>query len=106
MTSEMNSIDTNGNASDGNCYPVHAAVAKALRSPLRPFDTYIGPYIAHKRGKLFLGVGVGSYAGYVCLWPGGVAPAYCKPVVCEYGNPDDISAAIAAARRTLRIKTA
>lgn len=101
MTGEMGWIKANGDAGDGNSYPVHAQVARALRCRLRPFDTYIGPYIAHKRGKLFIGSDDGCTA-YVCLWPGGAAPAFCEPVVSELFYWNDADAALEAARSVLK----
>ena len=93
MTGEVSWIKANGEDSRGDHYPVHAAVAKALRAPLRPFDVYIGPYIATKKGWLFLDEGEGQ----AVLWPGGRAPAYCEPKVAEY-FPGDAADAIRAAR--------
>ena len=101
MTGEMGWIKPNGDAGDGESYPVHAAVARALHSPLRPFDTYIGPYIQHKRGRLFISSDDGVI-GTVCLWPGGVAPAQCEPVTADYFPLDDAWGALTAARDVLR----
>lgn len=101
MTGEMGWIKANGEASDGNSYPVHATVARALRSRLRPFDTYIGPYIAHKRGRLWISSDDGA-VGTVCLWPGGIAPAFCEPITADYFPLDDADAALEAARECLR----
>ena len=101
MTGEVAWINANGEDSRGDVYGVHAQVARALRCRLRPFDAYIGPYIAHKRGKLFLSSEDG-YSGTACIWPGGVAPAYCKPIVAAFWNVNDPAAALAAARDVLR----
>ena len=45
MTGEMMTIDQEGLDSNGEDWPTHAAVAKAVGGTLRPFDTYQGPYI-------------------------------------------------------------
>jgi len=45
MTGEMCWIDQNGMDSNGDCYELHAAVAKAIGGTLQPFDVYQGPYI-------------------------------------------------------------
>jgi hypothetical protein len=101
MTGEMSWIKADGEAADGNTYPVHASVARKLRSPLRPFDTYIGPYIAHKRGRIFISSEDGC-VGTVCLWPGGIAPAFREPIVAEYFPLDDAEQALAATRDVLQ----
>lgn len=101
MTGEMNWIKPNGDAGDGESYPLHAAIARALRSRLRPFDTYVGPYIDHKRGKIFITSEDGC-TGTVCMWPGGVAPAYREPLVSEYFPAEDVDAARAAVSEVLR----
>lgn len=101
MTGEMAWIKPNGEDSNGDVYDIHAQVARALRCQLRPFDKYIGPYIAHKRGKLFISA-EDSGAGTVCLWPGGIAPAYREPIVAEFFPFNDASAALAAARDVLK----
>lgn len=100
MTGEVSWIKPNGEDSRGDVYETHARVARALRCKLLPFDAYIGPYIAHKRGKLFLSSEDG-FLGTVCLWPGGIAPAYRDPVVVEYAPADDADAALAAARAAI-----
>ena len=100
MTGEMSWIKPNGEDSNGGCWEVHAKVARALRCRLRPFDVYIGPYIAHKLGKLWIS-SEGSF-GTVCLWPGGIAPAYREPVVAEYAPWDDVELALFAARQVLK----
>ena len=50
MTGEMYHIDQDGKDDSGNEWPIHAAIAKALRedghdATLQPFDQYQGPYI-------------------------------------------------------------
>ena len=100
MTGEMGWVKPNGEDSNGDCWSVHAYVARSLRCRLRPFDTYIGPYICHKRGMLFIGSEDGS-DGNVCLWPDGEAPAYREPIVETYFPIDDQDAALAAARSVL-----
>ena len=35
-------------------WPIHRAIARALRGRLRPFDQYQGPYIAWKGKRLFI----------------------------------------------------
>lgn len=99
MTGEVSWIKSTGEDSRGDYYPIHAAIAKALRVPLRPFDVYIGPYVATKKGWLFLD----DNEGQVVLWPGGVAPAYCEPKVADY-FPGDVLSAVAAARSLVRRK--
>lgn len=101
MTGEMMKIDSGGNDSNGDTWSTHAYVARSLRRPLRPFDAYIGPYIACKEGRLWLGTDDG-YTGYACLWPDGVAPAYCEPIVVHAGFCDDVESALMAARECLR----
>lgn len=46
MTGEMNAINQDGLDSNGESWPVHAAVAKAVGGVLKPFDSYQGPYIS------------------------------------------------------------
>lgn len=46
MTGEMRSIDQDGNDSNGECWSLHAAIAKAVGGTLQPFDAYQGPYIS------------------------------------------------------------
>jgi hypothetical protein len=101
MTGEVAWIKPNGEDSRGDQYPTHTAVARALRCKLRPFDVYIGPYIAHKRGKLFLSAENDGFGGVACLWPGGVAPAYCEPITEAFAPYWDEGAALAAARAVL-----
>lgn len=102
MTGEMGWIKPNGDAGDGSSYPLHAQVARRLRSRLRPFDTYIGPYIAHKRGHIFISSDDGII-GQVCLWPDGQAPAYRDPIVAEFFPLDDVESAIEAAREVCKV---
>lgn len=101
MTGEMAWIKPNGDAADGNSYPMHAAVAMDLGAALKPFDTYIGPYIDHAQGKIFITSDDG-FRGAVCLWPGGEAPAYRQPLVEEFCPFDNLSAALEAARLVLK----
>ena len=102
MTGEVSWIKPNGDDSNGEGWPVHAHVARALRCRLRPFDAYAGPYVQHKRGRLFISSEDGAI-GTVCLWPGGVPPAYREPPTVEYFPLDDAQAALTAAREVLRL---
>lgn len=45
MTGEMQAIKQDGNDSNGEYWPLHAAVAKAINGILKPFDVHQGPYI-------------------------------------------------------------
>lgn len=45
MTGEMYAIDQDGHDSNGDHWPTHAAIAKALGGTLEPFDAYQGPYV-------------------------------------------------------------
>jgi hypothetical protein len=101
MTGEMGWIKANGLDSNGDTWEVHAKVARALRCQLRPFDKYIGPYIAHKRGQIFLSSDDGE-TGTACLWPDGQAPAYREPFTVEFFPLYNSDAALAAARDVLR----
>lgn len=102
MTGEMAWITQDGRDSNGDNYPTQAAIAAALGCDLRPFDVYIGPYVHHAAGKLFVGCDDdGAGAWFVCLWPGGVAPAFREPVVVHFGAYDDAEEAIAAAREAI-----
>lgn len=103
MTGEMSWIKPDGTDSNGDVYTVHARVARALRCRLRPFDVYIGPYIAHRKGRLWINTEDG-FTGTVCLWPDGQAPAYREPISATYAPFDDVDAALAAAREVLRAK--
>lgn len=101
MTGEMHRIDRDGNDSNGESWPTHAYVARSLRRPLRPFDKYAGPYIACKEGRLWLSSDDG-YSIYACLWPDGIASAYCEPIVVRIIDPDSDESALIAARECLR----
>src|SRR3990167_7080000 len=107
MTGEVSSIDRNGLDSNGDQWETHAAVARALRRRLRPFDKYIGPYIDTRGGKLFLGScdcqPCGGSDGVGCLWPDGGVPAYREPITFSYGPAHDVDEAINAARQCLRL---
>jgi len=47
MTGEMFWINPEtGEDSNGGCWPIHLAVAKAVGGELKPFDVYQGPYIS------------------------------------------------------------
>ena len=101
MTGEVSWIKPNGDDSNGDRWPVHAAVARALRCRLRPWDAYCGPYIAHKRGKLWISSEDGM-SGTACLWPGGTAPAYREPITADFPNVYDTEQALDACRAVLR----
>ena len=101
MTGEMASIDKHGTDSNGDHWPLHARVARRLRCKLRPFDKYTGPYIAHPAGKIFLSMDT-AWEGTACLWPGGIAPAFRKPLVSAPFAWNDRRAATAAARQVLK----
>ena len=45
MTGEMHSITQKGLDSNGDSWPTHAAIARAVKGKLKPFDVYQGPYI-------------------------------------------------------------
>ena len=45
MTGEMHSITQKGIDSNGDSWPTHAAIARAVKGKLKPFDVYQGPYI-------------------------------------------------------------
>ena len=45
MTGEMGFIDQEGMDSNGDEWPLHAAIAKALNGEVKPFDVYQGPYV-------------------------------------------------------------
>jgi len=101
MAGEMSWVKANGDDSNGEGWPVHAAVARALRCRLRPWDVYCGPYIQTKHGKLWLSTDDGI-TGTACLWPGGVPPAYREPLTTDYFPYDDTNEALAACRAVLR----
>jgi hypothetical protein len=47
MTGEMFYINPEtGEDSNGECWPIHLAIAQAVGGTLKPFDVYQGPYIA------------------------------------------------------------
>ena len=46
MTGEMHWIRQDGVDSNGDEWPYHVIVAKAVNGTLKPFDKYQGPYIA------------------------------------------------------------
>ena len=46
MTGEMHSINQKGEDSNGEVWSLHAAIARAVKGKLKPFDVYQGPYIA------------------------------------------------------------
>ena len=100
MTGEMYSINRDGTDSNGETWETHAYIARKLRRPLRPFDSYIGPYIACKEGRLWLSSDDGC-SGTVCLWPNGIAPAYCEPIVRHVWSCQDSEATLEAARACL-----
>lgn len=101
MTGEMSWIKSNGDDSNGEGWPVHAEVARALRCRLRPFDKYIGPYIQTKRGKLWLSSDDGM-SGTAYLWPDGTPPAYREPITCDFPSVYSIEQALDACRAVLR----
>lgn len=101
MTGEMSWIKPNGEDSNGEGWPVHAEVARALHCRLRPWDVYCGPYIDHKRGKLWLSSDDGM-SGTACLWVNGEAPAYREPITCDFWNVEDADATLDACRAVLR----
>lgn len=45
MTGEMHWINQDGVDSNGDAWPLHAIVARAVGGELKPFDSYQGPYI-------------------------------------------------------------
>lgn len=45
MAGEMYAITQDGVSSDGERWPLHAAIARAVGGVLKPFDRYQGPYI-------------------------------------------------------------
>jgi len=54
MTGEMAWIKPDGTDSNGDCWPIHASIARQLKGELRPFDVYQGPYIKVGRAKLWV----------------------------------------------------
>ena len=69
MTGEMHSITQKGVDSNGDSWPTHAAIARAVKGKLKPFDVYQGPYIVVGPD---LQVGIPPYMlsvqGIVRLW--------------------------------------
>ena len=72
MTGEMSYINQEtGVDSNGDCWYLHLAIAKAIGGTLKPFDTYQGPYIVFGGD---LTIGNSPYAipiqhlGIVRLW--------------------------------------
>jgi len=59
MTGEMCWIDQNGVDSNGEEWPLHAAIAKELGGEVKPFDVYQGPYVVFGSD---IRVGNGPYA--------------------------------------------
>ena len=49
MTGEMNKADVTRDA-----FPLHFAIARALRGTVLPFDVYQGPYVRTAHGRLWL----------------------------------------------------
>lgn len=46
MTGGMGWIKKDGVDSNGDCWPIQAAIARALKGTLHRYDTYQGPYIS------------------------------------------------------------
>lgn len=73
MTGEMSWIHQNGEDSNGEIWGTHAAIARAVKGHLEPFDAYQGPYIVIGSD---IRVGAAPYAmpiahlGIVRLWLG------------------------------------
>ena len=60
MTGGMDFIDPKtGEDDSGEVWGLHAAVAKAVRGKLKPFDKYQGPYIDLRDATLWLSSGDG-----------------------------------------------
>ena len=100
MTGEMHSINQDGEDSNGESWPLHAAIAKAVGGELRPFDVYQGPYIL---------VDSLDYQGAKRLWI-----STEDGVICQVWREDnealsdpfwgeDIETAIAEARALLEV---
>jgi hypothetical protein len=108
MTGEMFAVNADGLDSNGDCWAVHAAIARAVGGTLEPFDVYQGPYIC---------VGEDSRIGrwpYSALLPGpcrlwldadesGLGTVYREDTgtVAEYWPESDETAAVEAARSLL-----
>jgi hypothetical protein len=101
MTGEMSWIKSDGTDANGEQWKVHAAVAKAVRGSLRPFDAYQGPYIRIKRGQLWISSDDG-FTGTVTLLRGGPVAWGGTAESIEYGPYQCIDAAIDAARVLMR----
>lgn len=54
MTGEMAWIKKDGTDSNGECWPIHASIARQLKGELHPFDVYQGPYIKVGKYKLWI----------------------------------------------------
>ena len=54
MTGEMSGITKDGRDTNGEYWPLHAAIANALDGELRPFDVYQGPYIKVGKAKFWV----------------------------------------------------
>ena len=50
MTGEMSELDVTEDA-----WPLHFAIARALKGKVRPFDTYQGPFVQTQHGRLWIG---------------------------------------------------
>lgn len=115
MTGEMHHIDQDGNDSNGECWPIHAAVAKALRdegydATLQPFDQYQGPYILVGKdmrvGQRLYQLAVQNM-GVIRLWL--TATVHGAAVICREDTdtssdafvPDDIETAICCAKELM-----
>lgn len=49
MTGEMSREDVTPEE-----FPLHFAIAKAMRGKVHPFDVYQGPYVAARKGKFWI----------------------------------------------------
>lgn len=54
MTGEMTYIDQDGYDQDGECWFIHAAIARAVGGTLKPFDKYQGCYILVGGGEIVI----------------------------------------------------
>lgn len=54
MTGEMAWIKKDGTDSNGDCWPIHASIARQLKGELRPFDVYQGPYVVVSGHRLWI----------------------------------------------------
>ena len=119
MTGEMYHIDESGKDDIGNEWPIHAAIANALRdeghdATLQPFDQYQGPYILVGKD---IRLGQPPYAvatqhlGVVRLWIG-IADPDREGLLLVYREDtatlsdsfwcEDIDVAIACAKELMR----